>query len=79
MGGKKGVEPSGFAERLKALREASGLSQGELAEKAGMNLWGIAKIEQGHREPSWQTVLVLAEALGVGVEAFAVTKKKAKK
>jgi transcriptional regulator with XRE-family HTH domain len=56
---------------LKQLREDAGLSQGELAEKAGLNLWGVAKLEQGVREPTWNTVLVLAAALGVDCNAFA--------
>jgi transcriptional regulator with XRE-family HTH domain len=60
-----------FAERLKQLREAAGLTQPALAEKAGMNRFGIAKLEQGHREPTWATVQALAAALGVTCEAFA--------
>jgi len=61
---------STFAERLKQLREAAGLTQSELAERAGMNRFGVAKLEQGVREPSWATVQVLAEALGVDCAAF---------
>ncbi len=59
-----------FAEALKRLREAAGLSQPELAERAGMNRFGIAKLEQGVREPSWSTVLALAKALGVSLDTF---------
>jgi transcriptional regulator with XRE-family HTH domain len=70
MGNRRG-EPSGFGTTLKRLREEAGLSQGELAEKAGLNLWGVAKLEQGVREPTWNTVLVLAAALGVDCTAFA--------
>jgi transcriptional regulator with XRE-family HTH domain len=62
---------STFAERLKRLREAAGLSQPELAERAGMNRFGVAKLEQGVREPSWATVQALAAALGVTVLDFA--------
>ena len=61
-----------FAGRLKELREQSGLSQAELAEAAGMNRFGVAKLEQGVREPSWATVQALARALGVEVGAFVV-------
>ena len=42
----------------------------ELAEKAGMNVFGVAKIEQGLREPGWATVLKLAGVLGVECTAF---------
>jgi transcriptional regulator with XRE-family HTH domain len=62
---------SAFAKRLKQLRTASGLSQTELADRAGMNRFGIAKLEQGVREPSWGTALRLAKALGVSVAEFA--------
>jgi len=62
----------GFAGRLKELREQSGLSQAELAEAAGMNAFGVAKLEQGVREPLWATVQALARALGVEVGEFVV-------
>ena len=54
----------------KRLREDAGLSQAALAEAAGMNVFGVAKIEQGLREPGWGTVLKLAAALGVECTAF---------
>jgi transcriptional regulator with XRE-family HTH domain len=60
----------GFAARLKRLREEAGLSQAELAAAAGMNRFGVAKLEQGQRSPAWETVLALARALGVSCEAF---------
>jgi putative transcriptional regulator len=59
-----------FAARLKELREAAGLTQGQLAEKADVSHRAISAWEQGWREPSWSIVVALAEALGVGVEAF---------
>jgi transcriptional regulator with XRE-family HTH domain len=59
-----------FAARLKELRENAGLTQGQLAEKAGLSKGGIANLEQGIREPSWGTVQALAAALGVDCLAF---------
>jgi len=59
-----------FAGRLKELRAAAGLTQGRLAEQAGLTKDGVAQLEQGRREPTWATVLVLAQALGVSCEAF---------
>src|SRR5262245_10361830 len=59
-----------FGLRLKQLREAAGLTQPQLAEKAGLSKGGIANLEQGIREPAWSTVLLLAEALGVDCRAF---------
>jgi transcriptional regulator with XRE-family HTH domain len=53
-----------FADRLRRLRLAAGLTQSELAEKAGLNLWGLSKLECSQREPRWSTVIALAEALG---------------
>lgn len=67
---KKKDAGTGFAAALKRLREEAGLSQAALAEKAGLNVFGIAKIEQGLREPNWTTVLKLAEALEVECTAF---------
>jgi transcriptional regulator with XRE-family HTH domain len=61
---------TGFANRLRQLREEAGLTQAALAERAGLHLHGLTKLEQGDREPAWSTVLALAEALGVGCQAF---------
>ena len=60
-----------FAGRLRELRENAGLSRKELAERAGMQSEaGIRNIEQGIRKPSWETVIALAQALGVDCNAF---------
>ena len=72
-------QATGFGPILKRLRETAGLSQRELAEKAGMHLFGVAKLEQELRDPKWSTVMVLAKALGVGVEEFVPAAKKGKK
>lgn len=63
---------SPFAARLKALRGAAGLTQEQLADAAGMHKLGIAKLEQGLREPTWATVQALAKALGVTCLDFMV-------
>jgi transcriptional regulator with XRE-family HTH domain len=59
-----------FARRLRQLRDAAGLTQTQLAEKAGLHRQGIAKLETGEREPAWATVQALAGALGVGCSEF---------
>jgi transcriptional regulator with XRE-family HTH domain len=59
-----------FAGRLKELREQAGLSQKTLAEKAGLVTSAIGHLEQGLRKPTWETVLTLANVLGVSCEAF---------
>lgn len=66
----KKQKPTGFAARLRALREAAELSQKELAERAGFHEFSVAKWEMGIREPTWPTVLALADALNVSTEAF---------
>ena len=66
----KKTEPTGFANRLKELRENAGLTQDELAQRAGLYKFSVAKLEQGVREPVWSTVLALATALGVTCLAF---------
>jgi transcriptional regulator with XRE-family HTH domain len=65
-----GWPPTGFGGRLRVLREKAGLSQRELAEKAGCNQFTVAKLERGAQEPAWPLVLALAKALGVTCEAF---------
>jgi transcriptional regulator with XRE-family HTH domain len=59
-----------FSGRLKELREQAGLSQKGLAERAGLAQSAIGHLEQGLRRPTWETVLALANVLGVSCEAF---------
>ena len=61
-----------FAGRLRELREQKGLSQKELANRAGIGQKTISNWEQGIREPLWSNVLALCQALGVPVQAFTV-------
>jgi transcriptional regulator with XRE-family HTH domain len=59
-----------FAGRLRELRGEAGLTQEQLAEKAGVKRDAVARWERGTREPSWSNVVALADALGVSTEAF---------
>src|SRR5579875_3867528 len=68
-----GWEATGFAVRLRAVREQAGLSQRELAERAGCNVFTLSKLERGTQEPAWPLVLALARALGVECMAFQPT------
>jgi predicted ATPase/DNA-binding XRE family transcriptional regulator len=53
-----------FSRRLRRLREAAGLTQEELAEKADLSAKGISDLERGERRrPYPHTVRALAEAL----------------
>jgi predicted ATPase/transcriptional regulator with XRE-family HTH domain len=54
-----------LAEQLQRLRRRAGLSQQDLAERAGVSLATIGALEQGRRQPHPHTVTVLADALGL--------------
>ena len=58
-----------FGERLRRLREEAGLTQEELAAKAGMTAKGVSALERGERKrPYPHTVRSLADALGLDDE-----------
>ncbi|HEY7309662.1 MAG TPA: helix-turn-helix transcriptional regulator [Gemmataceae bacterium] len=65
-----------FAGRLRELRAQAGLSQKELADKAGIVLSAVGHLEAGRRSPSWETVLALCAALGVDCTAFTIEPKE---
>jgi transcriptional regulator with XRE-family HTH domain len=69
----------GFAERLRQLRQEAGLTLQALADKAGMHRESVAQLERNRRQPAWESVLALADALGVSTEAFRVERKAAQK
>ncbi len=58
-----------FGARLRRLREVAGLTQEELAERAGLTAKGISDLERGRRRrPYPHTVRSLADALGLSEE-----------
>jgi transcriptional regulator with XRE-family HTH domain len=59
-----------FAGDLRRLRETVGISQEELAFRADIHRTQVSFIESGHRSPRLDTLVKLAGALGVGVEAL---------
>jgi transcriptional regulator with XRE-family HTH domain len=56
-----------MAARIKALRERRGLSQEQLAAKAGIGRSYLARLETGLHDPTLSTLEKLAKALGVKV------------
>lgn len=62
-----------LAQKLRAARDRSGLSQAGLAEASGVSLHVITKIEQAQTtDPNWSTVCKLAKALGVSLDSLRV-------
>lgn len=55
---------------IKALREEKEMKQQTLAEAAGIGVAHLSKIERGRGNPTWGTVLAIAEALGVSLVAL---------
>jgi transcriptional regulator with XRE-family HTH domain len=60
-------EVPGLAEKLKAAREAAGLSQVAAEAASGVHRVTISVFESGGRTPTLATLLKLAEAYGVDV------------
>lgn len=54
-----------FTARLRAAREFRGLSQGELAKRAGLQASAVSHFETGTRKPSFYNLKRLADALRV--------------
>jgi transcriptional regulator with XRE-family HTH domain len=68
--GARPMNAEWFAGRLKELRSAAGLTQQQLADKAGLAVGVIRKLEQQENKPTWETALILCQALGVDCTAF---------
>ncbi len=68
--GRAGAPPEApFGGRLRALREGAGLTQEELAAKAGLTAKAVNALERDERKrPYPHTVRSLADALGLGEE-----------
>jgi transcriptional regulator with XRE-family HTH domain len=56
-----------FGRRVRELRAGLGISQEELAHRAGMHYTYVGGIERGERNPGLMNVGALASALGVSL------------
>jgi transcriptional regulator with XRE-family HTH domain len=56
---------------IKALREKKEMKQQTLAEAAGIGAAHLSKIERGRGNPTWSTVVSIAEALDLSVVEIA--------
>lgn len=59
-----------IANKLRALREQSGLSVEALATKAGLSRASVHHLEAGTRKPSLETIKKICKALGVSLSCF---------
>ncbi len=66
------AEPQpGLARAVRQLRTAQGLSQEELAHRAGVHLTWIGRLESGAANPGWGISKRVARGLGVTHSALA--------
>ena len=56
-----------FAQRVRTLREAQGISQEKLAERAGLHRTYIGMVERLERNPSLVCIHKIANGLGVHI------------
>lgn len=61
-----------FGERLRELRNRSGLTQEQLAEKAKVHRTYIGMIERGEKNVTLTNIYKLAKALGITINEFFV-------
>ena len=59
-----------IATMLRQLRREAGLTQEQLAEKAGLSVWAVSAIERGRRHPYQHTFDQLAAALNLSPEVW---------
>jgi transcriptional regulator with XRE-family HTH domain len=59
-----------FGIRIRELRQAKGISQEALADKAGLDRTYISSIERGKRNVSLENIERLAKALKISVRDF---------
>ncbi len=64
---------------IKKLREARGLTQEELASRAGTTVGTVSRLEAAKSAPAWATVMQIIDALGVSLPELAQTVEKAKR
>jgi transcriptional regulator with XRE-family HTH domain len=63
------VPPSSPADLIRTARSRAGLTQRELARRAGTAQSVVARIEQGATSPTWETLTRLLAAAGFEIDA----------
>ena len=72
-------EDSSLRDNIRRLRTARGLSQVQLADAAGLSRVGLRYIEAGTTRPRAETIVAIAQALGVAVESLHVQTRALRK
>ena len=62
------VKPTKVTNSVRAVREAAGMTQAELARKIGVTRQTLIAIEQGRYSPTLELAFQLARAFGVGLD-----------
>ncbi|MEV7394367.1 helix-turn-helix transcriptional regulator [Streptomyces sp. NPDC091215] len=65
-----------FGERLRAARQTAGLTQEELAERAGIDRPAYSEIERGLRDARLSTLLRIESALGARLSMLPLCEAK---
>ncbi|WP_194410342.1 helix-turn-helix transcriptional regulator [Microbacterium cremeum] len=62
------VKPTKVTNSVRAVREAAGMTQAELARQVGVTRQTLIAIEQGRYSPSLELAFQIARAFGVGLD-----------
>jgi transcriptional regulator with XRE-family HTH domain len=64
---------------IKKLREARGLTQEELASRAGTTVGTVSRLEAAKSAPAWATVMQLIDAMGISLPELAQNVENARR
>jgi len=70
MARQDGSQPA-LGRAIRALRTENEVSQAVLAERAGLTVAALSRVERGRTNPTWGTIVALATALGTTVSNLA--------
>lgn len=62
------VKPTRVTNSIRAVREAAGMTQAELARNVGVTRQTLIAIEQGRYSPTLELAFQIARAFGVGLD-----------
>lgn len=64
------LDPRSLGARVRVVRQRAGLSQAQLAERAGVANETISRLERGSFEPSLSTLIAVADVLEVDLDSL---------